>query len=331
MTNSPMTNSAMSHSGMLNSATIDLSVDINGVRLQNPIMPASGTFSDGLSQVIDFNRLGAFVTKTFTKDRRAGNPVPRVCELDSAMLNAIGIPSKGVEDFITNTVPFYRQYTPPLIASISANTATQFAELAAMLSDVAGIVGIEANISCPNIEAHGKAFAIGADSTATVIRALRQATKLPLWAKLTPNTGDIIGVAQAVEAEGGDALVVGNTLLGMSIDIHTRRPTLGNIMGGMSGPAIKPVMVRMVYQCYKHVGIPVIGCGGISNANDVLEYFYAGATAVQVGTANFINPSSMIQILDDLTLYCHQQGIKKIADLTGAIIDTAFEPFEAMY
>lgn len=309
---------------------IDLSVNINGFTLQNPIMPASGTFDTALSEIIDFNRLGALVTKTFTADLRAGNPVPRACELDNAMLNAIGIPSKGVDYYRQTTVPFYQQFTSPLIASISANTAAEFGELAAQLDDIPGIAGIEANISCPNIEAHGKAFAMEADSTSKVVKTLRQATKLPLWVKLTPNTGDIISVAQAAECAGADAVIVGNTVLAMAIDIHTRKPKLGNIMGGLSGPAIKPIMLRMVYQCYKNIKIPVIGCGGIMNAEDVIEYFLAGATAVQVGTASFIQPSAMITIIDELSDYCRKHNINKLSELTGAVIDTQFEALTAL-
>lgn len=184
-----------------------------------------------------------------------------------------------------------------------------------------GIAAIEANISCPNIEEDGRAFAIEPVATARVIKALRQATSLPLWAKLTPNTSDVAAVAQAVENEGGDAVVVGNTLLGMSIDIHSRRPRLGNIMGGLSGPAIKPIMLRMVYQCHKHIAIPIIGCGGITNAEDAIAYLLAGASAVQVGTATFIQPQTMITLLDDLHHYCQQQGIRHISELTGALDD----------
>ncbi|MFT8211074.1 MAG: dihydroorotate dehydrogenase [Symbiopectobacterium sp.] len=299
---------------------IDLSVDINGLRLANPVMPASGTFAEGLAEVIDFNRLGAFVTKTFTLHPRSSNPLPRVCELDSARLNAIGIPSKGVEDFIAHMLPFYQQYAPPLIASISAPTAQEFTT-PARLSEVPDIAAIEANISCPNIEEDGRAFAIEPVATARVIKALRQATSLPLWAKLTPNTSDVAAVAQAVEHEGGDAVVVGNTLLGMSIDIHSRRPRLGNIMGGLSGPAIKPIMLRMVYQCHKHISIPIIGCGGIADAEDAIAYMLAGASALQVGTATFIQPQTMITLLDSLHQYCQQQGIRHIGELTGALDD----------
>ena len=309
----------------------NLSVNLNGLKLKNPIMPASGTFSEGLAEVIDFNRLGAFVTKTFTAEKRSGNPLPRIAEAnENSMLNAIGIPSKGVQYYIDNTVPFYEQYEPPLVASISANTAHEFAELAAQLEDVKGITVIEANISCPNIEAHGKAFAIEAESTAKVIKAIRAATTKPLWAKLTPNTTDPIGVAKAVEAEGGDAIVVGNTLLGMGIDIKTHKPVLGNVMGGLSGGALKPVNVRMTYQCAQNVSIPVIGCGGIFTVYDVIEYLIAGATAVQVGTASFIKPDTMIEIIDGLEAYCLENGIRDLSEITGTVITDQFAPFNAL-
>lgn len=310
--------------------TNPLSVNIGTLKLQNPIMPASGTFDTGLESVIDFNRLGAFVTKTFTEGNRSGNPMPRICEVNSGMLNAIGIPSKGVEHYINETVPFYNKYQPPLIASISANTVSDFARLGEMLTEIKGIAAIEANISCPNIEENGKAFAVAADSTAKVVKALREAITLPLWVKLTPNTSDIISVAKAAEANGSDAIVVGNTLLGMSIDIRTAKPRLGNIMGGFSGPAIKPVNLRMTYQCFKNVNIPIIGCGGISTAEDVIEYFYAGASAAQVGTASFIHSTAMIDILNNLTAYCEENKIVKLSDLTGSVIDDQFKPYTAM-
>ncbi|MDF7667707.1 dihydroorotate dehydrogenase [Orbaceae bacterium ESL0727] len=309
---------------------IDLSVNINGFTLKNPIMPASGTFDKELAAIIDFNALGAIVTKTFTLDKRAGNPTPRACELPNAMLNAIGIPSKGIDYYISHTVPYYQQYSSPLIASISANTATDFGLIAKQLDTVKGIACIEANISCPNIEADGKAFAMQANSTSKVVKALRAATHLPLWVKLTPNTSDIVSVAQAAEAEGADAIIVGNTLLGMAIDITTRRPKLGNIMGGLSGPAIKPIMIRMVYQCYKHLSIPVIGCGGITTFEDVIEYFLAGSTAVQVGTANFIQPSTMTNMIHDLEDYCQKHNIHRLSELTGAVIDKKLPTITAL-
>ncbi|WP_420227177.1 dihydroorotate dehydrogenase [Pigmentiphaga litoralis] len=316
--------------GLSDDTVVDLSIDVGGLRLQNPIMPASGTFADGLANTIDLNRLGAFVTKTITAEKRSGNPVPRVAEVQGGMLNAIGIPSKGSEYFIRESVPFYRGFTPPLVVSISAPTSDGFAELAAALSDVPGVAAIEANISCPNIEEDGKAFAMHARSTASVVRTLRAATRLPLWVKLTPNTGEIAAVAKAAEDEGAEALVVANTILGMAIDIRTRRPKLGNVMGGMSGPAVKPIVVRMVYQCHRAVSIPIIGCGGISTADDAVEFMLAGATAVQVGTATFIRPTAMIDVIDGLGAFCRQQGMTDLRSLIGAVEDTGFVPFEAM-
>ncbi|WP_413816443.1 dihydroorotate dehydrogenase [Pigmentiphaga sp.] len=309
---------------------IDLSVDVGGLRLRNPVMPASGTFADGLANTIDLNRLGAFVTKTITHEKRTGNPVPRVAEVQGGMLNAIGIPSKGSEYFMRETVPFYRQFSPPLVVSISAPSNDGFARLAAEMSQVEGVAAIEANISCPNIEEDGKAFAMHARSTAAVVKALRASTRLPLWVKLTPNTGEIANVARAAQEEGADAIVVANTILGMAIDIQTRRPKLGNVMGGMSGPAIKPIVVRMVYQCHRAVSIPIIGCGGISTADDAIEYMLAGATAVQVGTATFVHPTAMIEVIDGLVQYCRRSDLPNLAGLVGAVEDTGFVPFEAM-
>lgn len=309
---------------------LDLGIDVGKLRLRNPVMPASGTFAEGLANTIDINRLGAFVTKTITAEKRSGNPVPRVAEVQGGMLNAIGIPSKGAEYFIEHTVPFYRDFAAPLVVSISAPSNDGFARLAAMLSAVPGVAAIEANISCPNIEEDGKAFAMHARSTAQVVKTLREATSLPLWVKLTPNTGEIAAVARAAEDQGADAIVVANTILGMAIDIHTRRPKLGNVMGGMSGPAVKPIVVRMVYQCYRAVSIPVIGCGGIATADDAIEFMLAGATAVQVGTATFVQPTAMIDVIDGLGRYCRENRVNNLRDIVGAVEDTGFVPFEAM-
>ena len=296
----------------------DLSVCIGDLALANPVMPASGTFAEGLAQVVDLNRLGALVTKTITRELRDGNALPRVAETHEGMLNAIGIPSKGVPYFLDHMLPEMARWTPPLVVSISAPTAEGFAELAASVS-VTGVAAIEANISCPNIEEDGRAFAMRAVSTAGVVRALRAATRLPLWAKLTPNTGDIAEVAAAAEAEGADALVVANTILGMAIDLATFRPKLGNVMGGLSGPAIKPIVLRQVYQCARRVRVPVIGCGGISTAEDAAEYMLAGAAAVQVGTATFLHPTAMVAIIDGLAAFCTSRNIRRVAELTGAM------------
>jgi dihydroorotate dehydrogenase (NAD+) catalytic subunit len=306
--------------------TIDLSVRVGSLTLRNPVMPASGTFAEGLDRVMDFNRLGAFVTKTITRELRTGNPLPRVVERPGSLINAIGIPSKGVAHFIEETLLYYAAYDPPLIVSISAPTADGFASLASDLT-LPGVAAIEANISCPNIEEGGKAFAMRPEATEKVTRALRGATALPLWVKLTPNTGDMPEVAQAAEAAGADAVVVANTILSMAIDLKTFRPCLGNIMGGLSGPAIKPIILRHVFQCAKAIRIPVIACGGISNSDDAVEYMLAGASAVQVGTATFVQPAAMTTIIDGIEAFCVRREIVRVADLTsGVVIEEADEP-----
>jgi dihydroorotate dehydrogenase (NAD+) catalytic subunit len=299
---------------------VDLAVNVGEVALTNPIMPASGTFSPELAAVIDLNRLGALVTKSITREFRAGNATPRVAETPSGMLNSIGIPSKGIDYFLNDTVPAYRKFSPPLVASISAHSPDAFASLCHDVS-VRDVDVIEANISCPNLEADGKAFAMHADLTETIMRRLRAATNKPLWAKLTPNVGDIAEIAKAAEAGGADGLVVANAILGMTIDTETMRPTLGSIMGGLSGPAVKPIAVRMTYQCANAVAIPVIGCGGIANARDAVEFLLAGAAAVQVGTITFQHPTAMATIIDELEQWCDAKGIKSVSDLTGAVKD----------
>ena len=296
----------------------DMSVRIGGLRLANPVMPASGTFAEGLGGAVDLNRLGALVTKTITRELRDGNPLPRVAEVAGGMLNAIGIPSKGVPYFLEKSLPLYGRWSPPLVVSISAPTAEGFASLAAEVS-VPGVAAIEANISCPNIEEDGKAFAMRAASAEAVVRHLRAATALPLWAKLTPNTGDVPEVARACEAAGADAVVVANTILAMSIDLKTFKPRLGNVMGGLSGPAVKPIVLRQVYQCSRAVRIPVIGCGGIFTATDAAEYMLAGAAAVQVGTATFLQPDAMTDVIAGLDRFCEAHEIARVSELTGAL------------
>lgn len=296
----------------------DMAVHVGGLALANPVMPASGTFAEGLGAVMDLDRLGALVTKTITRELRAGNPVPRVAEVVGGMLNAIGIPSKGVPYFLETTLPLYRRWAPPLVVSISAPNVEGFASLAAEVS-VPGVAAIEANISCPNIEEDGKAFAMRPGATEQVVRRLRAATALPLWVKLTPNTGEIGEVAKAAEAAGADALVVANTILGMSIDLQSFRPRLGNVMGGLSGPAIKPIVLRQVYQCARAVRVPIIGCGGISTAADAAEYMLAGACAVQVGTATFLDAAAMLAVIDGLDHFCRARGMARVSALTGAI------------
>lgn len=300
---------------------VNLTTNLGSLKLRNPIMPASGTFSDDLERVFDLDSLGAHVTKTITPAFRGGNPTPRVCEVRGSMLNSIGIPSKGVAHFIENVIPFYDRFEAPLVVSISADTSDDFARLCERVAEVPGVAAVEANISCPNIEADGKAFAIRPATTREVVEKLRATTDLPLWAKLTPNTGETPEVAQAAEAAGADALVVANTVLSMAIDIRTRKPKLGNLMGGLSGPPFKPIALRMAYQCAKAVRIPVIGCGGIATAQDAIEYLIAGATAVQVGTATFIEPGLMPRIITELADWCEVEGVDDIAELVGSVRD----------
>ncbi len=305
---------------MVGRAAVDLSVEVGGLTLKNPIMPASGTFSEDLARVFDLDALGAHVTKTVMPRAREGNPTPRVCEVEGSMLNSIGLPTKGVERFKAETLPFYARFEAPLVVSVSASTADEFGRICEDL-DVPGVAVIEANISCPNIDEDGKAFAMRPRSTRDVIRRMREATNLPIWAKLSPNTGETPEVARAAEEAGADALVVANTALAMAIDIRTRKPMLGSLMGGLSGPALKPVTLRMAYQCARATGIPVVGCGGIATVEDVVEYLVAGSTAVQVGTATFIRPTTMVELVDDLAAYCAAEGIGKVRDLVGSVRD----------
>jgi len=297
---------------------VDLTVKIGSLTLANPVMPGSGTFAEAMASVIDLNRLGAIVTKTITPDIRTGNPQPRVTEVTGAMLSSIGIPSKGPEHYLKEILPFYTPYSPPVVGSISAGNADAFAALAAKLS-VPGVAAIEANISCPNLEANGRAFGIYAADTEKVVRRIKAATSVPLWVKLTPNVGNITEIARAAESAGADALVVANALLAMAIDVETFKPRLGNLMGGLTGSAVKPVILRMVYQCARAVSLPVIGCGGIFTVEDAVEYMLAGATAVQVGTANFIHPTTMIEIIDALPKFLAHHGLVAADRLIGAV------------
>ncbi|MFV0385639.1 dihydroorotate dehydrogenase [Paracoccus sp. (in: a-proteobacteria)] len=302
---------------------VDMSVNIGGLRLSNPVMPGSGTFAEGMARVLDLNRLGAIVTKTFTPHIREGCKPPRVVEYKDASLMAIGIPSKGPQHYIREVVPLYRDCTAPLVASISAPTVEDFARLAAMVS-VEGVRALEINVSCPNLEKDGKAFSMEPDATARVVAAIRATTPLPIWAKLTPNVTDIAQIALAAERAGADAVTVCNGMLGMAVDIENFRPALGNITGGVTGPALKPVILRMCWQVAQATGIPVIGCGGIATAEDAIEYMMAGASAVQVGTANFIHPRAMLDVIDGIRAFCLRKGLTRASDLTGAMRTEGF-------
>ena len=300
---------------------VDLTTRIGALTLANPVMPASGTFGPELAQVFDLDALGALVTKSVTPDFRAGNPLPRLCETEAGVLNSIGIPGKGLDHFIAHAMPDWRRFRAPLVVSFSAPTVAAFADGAARLAATEGVAAIEANISCPNLEEDGRAFAMHPGSAAAATAAMRRAAAaLPLWVKLSPNTADIAAVARAVEAEGADAVVVANTILGLAIDIETARPKLGSGMGGFSGPGFKPIALRLVWQCAQAVRIPVIGVGGIATAEDAVEFLMAGATAVQVGTASFVSPTAMPQVIEGLRDFCARRGIARVADLIGAAL-----------
>ncbi len=297
---------------------VDMSVRIGRTTLANPVMPGSGTFGEELDKVMDLNRLGAIVAKTITPEPREGCPLPRVVEYKDATLMAIGIPNKGPDFFVRKTVSFYRRFSPPFVASISAPSVDAFGKIAADVSKP-GVDVIEANISCPNLEKDGRAFAMDPEATEKAIRRITENTDLPIWAKLSPNAGDAPAIAQAAEAGGADALTVANAMIGMAVDAETMRPRLGNITGGMTGPATKPVILFMAYQVSAAVSIPVIGCGGIATAEDAIEYMLAGASAIQAGTVNFVHPTAMLDIIEGIEAYCRRKGIKRVSDLTGAL------------
>ncbi len=303
---------------------MDLSVQLApshpaGLLLANPVMTASGTFGYGTEpgHAFDIQQLGAIVSKGTTLEPREGNPQPRLAETASGMLNSIGLENIGVEALINEKAPVWAKWKVPVIVNIAGETVEDYARLAAKLDGIDGIRAIEVNISCPNVEAGGAEFGVNPDSAATVIAAVRKATSLPMLVKLTPNTADLPGVAVAVAGAGADALTVINTLKGMAIDTARRQPLLGNVTGGLSGPAIKPVALYMVYQAAA-VGIPVIGCGGISTAGDAIEFLMAGASAVQVGTAGFGSPRAPLDVLEGIERFMEKEGVNKLSGLTGA-------------
>lgn len=300
-------------------ASFKLEVDIGGLKLKNPIMPASGTFGEDMDEVVDFNQLGAVVTKSITKYPRKGNATPRVCETPSGMINSIGIQSKGMPYYLEHIVPYYRKYDTPLIASISADSIDEFAELSELLEKTNGVNAIELNISCPNLKGNGLAFGMDADVTYKLIKKVRDITGKPIISKLSPNVTRIQDIAIASEEGGANSLNVMNTLLAMSIDVHTRKPKIGNIMGGLSGPATRPIVVRMIYQVYQVTKLPIIGSGGVMTGEDAIELILAGATAVQVGTASFIHPTALQDILADIKVYMKRHQIQDIYDIIGKV------------
>ncbi|MBP2650671.1 MAG: pyrD [Firmicutes bacterium] len=297
-----------------------LAVDIAGIKMKTPVMTASGTFGFGpeYSDFVDLNQVGAIVVKGTTLSARSGNRGCRIAETPAGMLNCIGLENPGADQFLTMTLPKLANYDVPVIINISGNTVEEYGQLAAKLS-VTGVAGFELNISCPNVKEGGIAFGTVPQSAASVVREVKKNTTLPVIAKLSPNVTDIVIMAKAVEEAGADAISLINTLLGMAIDTKSWRPVLGNTVGGLSGPAVKPVALRMVWQVAKAVRVPVIGMGGIMTALDAVEFLLAGASAVAIGTANFVNPRASVDIAEGLKDYLVSRGLKQVQDLVGQV------------
>ncbi len=300
---------------------VDLSVQLGPLRLKTPLMSASGCFGYGVEYagVVDLASLGAVVVKGLFLNERDGHPPPRIVETPSGMLNAIGLQGIGVHRFVREKMPELRQLGATVIVNVCGTTVDEYVEVSKVLSDTEGVAALELNISCPNIKEGGISFGCSLAGTRRVVSAVRRATRLPIIPKLTPNVTDVASFAAAAEEAGADAVSLVNTFLAMAIDVEARRPKLSNGMGGLSGPAIRPIAVRMVYECARLVKIPVIGIGGIVSAADVLEFLIAGATAVQVGTANFVDPFIWGKLEAGLRSYLERHGIPRVADLVGSL------------
>lgn len=300
----------------------DLSTSIGSLKLKNPVLTASGTFGYGeeFADFIDLNRLGGFIVKGTTLEPRQGNPYPRMAETPSGMLNAVGLQNKGVEYFIEHIYPRLEGLDTQVMVNVSGSSPEDYAEVCRRLAvRCPAIKGIEVNISCPNVKQGGMAFGTTCEGAAQVTRAVRRAWPGTLIMKLSPNVTSIVDIAKAVEAEGADSVSLINTLLGMAVDVERRRPMLSTVTGGLSGPAVRPVAVRMVWQVAKTVKIPVVGLGGILTARDALEFIMAGATAVEVGTANFVDPSVTVKIIDGINEYLDRHGLPDLASIRGCI------------
>ena len=301
-----------------------LEVEVGGIKMKNPVMTASGTFGYGeeFSPFIDLDKLGAIVLKGITLKPKRGNPPPRIIETSSGILNAIGLQNVGVEVLINKKLPYLQKFTTPVIINISGDTIEEYVELARKLDNISqekGIAGLEINISCPNVQKGGIVWGTEAQLTYKVVNNIRKVTTLPLIVKLSPNVTDIKVIAVAAEEAGADVLSLINTLVGMAVDVSLRRPKLANISGGLSGPAVKPVALWMVWQVFQTVNIPIIGMGGIMKAEDALEFIIAGARAVSIGTANLVNPKAAIEIIEGIEEYLVENKIKDINELVGSL------------
>jgi dihydroorotate dehydrogenase (NAD+) catalytic subunit len=296
-----------------------ISVNLPGLQLKNPIMPASGCFGFGreFSQLYDLSLLGAIMIKATTAEPRFGNPTPRVAETPAGMLNAIGLQNPGLQNVIRNELAWLSQYDVPIVANVAGSQLEDYVKVAAELSMVPNVAALELNISCPNVKEGGIAFGTDPVVARKVTKAVKEVSDVPVYVKLSPNVTNIVEIAKAVENGGADGLTMINTLLGMNLDLRTGKPVLANCTGGLSGPSIKPVAIRMIYEVSQHVSIPIIGMGGVTSAEDVIEFFYAGARAVAIGTANFVDPFVCPKIIDELPRLLDRLGYGHISECTG--------------
>jgi len=302
-------------------AAVDLQVSVGSLSLKNPIIAASGTFGYGVefAGIVDLDRLGGIVVKGLSREPMAGAASPRMAETASGMINAIGLQNVGVRAFVAEKLPELRRYKTAIIANVFGHSVVDYVEVTRVLEDAEGLAAVELNISCPNVEKGGVEYSTDPSLTGTVVSAVRRATKRPLWVKLSPNVNTIGLIAKAAEAEGADALVVANTYPALCIDSHNRRSRLGSTTGGLSGAAIKPITMRLVYETCRAVRIPVVGLGGIEKPADVAEYLLAGASAVEVGTAHFVDPRASEQLVEDLEMWCRAERVFEISRLRGAL------------
>jgi len=300
---------------------MNMTVNIGGIRMRNPVMVASGTFGYGpeYADLVDFNQLGAIVIKGIRMQACDGNAPPRMVEVPGGLINAIGLQGPGVDGFVETYLPFLRQYDVPILVNVWGKTLEEYGEVAARLDGIDGVHGLEINISCPNIKEGGIAFGTDPEMAATVVALVRKSTSLPIIPKLSPNVTDIAAFARIAQDEGADAVSLINTIPAMAIDVETRRPVLSNVVGGLSGPAIHPVAVRQVWETAGAVSIPVIGMGGVTNARDALEFLIARATAVAVGTANFTDPTTAVQVVRGIEEYLVEHGMQDVAELIGSL------------
>ncbi len=316
-----ITVSARQADGATRSPGVDLRVEVGSLSLQNPVIAASGTFGYGIefAHVVNLSRLGGIVVKGLSIQPRMGNPAPRMCETASGMLNSIGLQNVGVKAFISEKLPKLRRYKVPVIANVFGQTTSEYVEVIRALEDAEGIAAYELNISCPNVEHGGAEYSTDPSLTAEVVEAARKAATRPLWVKLSPAIGIIGLISKAAENSGADALVVANTYPALCIDAHNRRSRLGSTTGGLSGPAVKPITMRLVNEVSRVIRIPIIALGGIESPTDVAEYMLAGASAVEVGTAHFVDPRASERLVEGLEKWCREENLPKISSLRGAL------------